>query len=210
MAAERMPASLVPLIVVLDELPMATSGKVDRKALPWPPPGTEATAGGRRVAHRRRAQARRALARAARAGGDRRRQRFLRARRHVARGRQARLGVARRASGDRRRRRLRAPHPARAGGAARVGRRHRDRRQARVLVRGDAAPRPDAADRRVRTVRGAVGSMAARGARLRRHRRHRHAPRRMALARRGLGAAREPARAHRAAVHLHPRSVARP
>ena len=44
-AAERIPASLVPLIVVLDELPMATSGKVDRKALPWPPPGTEGTAG---------------------------------------------------------------------------------------------------------------------------------------------------------------------
>ncbi len=44
-AAERMPASLVPLIVVLDELPMATSGKVDRKALPWPPPGTDETAG---------------------------------------------------------------------------------------------------------------------------------------------------------------------
>jgi non-ribosomal peptide synthetase-like protein len=44
-AAERMPASLVPLIIVLDELPMATSGKVDRKALPWPPPGTEPTAG---------------------------------------------------------------------------------------------------------------------------------------------------------------------
>ena len=44
-AAERMPASLVPLIVVLDELPMATSGKVDRKALPWPPPGTERTTG---------------------------------------------------------------------------------------------------------------------------------------------------------------------
>ncbi len=44
-AAERMPASLVPLIVVLDELPVATSGKVDRKALPWPPPangGSEA------------------------------------------------------------------------------------------------------------------------------------------------------------------------
>ncbi len=39
-AAERMPASLVPLIVVLDELPMATSGKVDRKALPWPPPAS--------------------------------------------------------------------------------------------------------------------------------------------------------------------------
>ncbi len=36
--ATRMPASLVPMIVVLDELPIATSGKVDRKALPWPPP----------------------------------------------------------------------------------------------------------------------------------------------------------------------------
>ena len=36
--AERMPASLVPMIVVLDELPVATSGKVDRRALPWPPP----------------------------------------------------------------------------------------------------------------------------------------------------------------------------
>ena len=45
-AAERMPASLVPLIVVLDELPVATSGKVDRKALPWPPPGTGAEADG--------------------------------------------------------------------------------------------------------------------------------------------------------------------
>ncbi len=40
--AERMPASLVPLIVVLDELPVATSGKVDRKALPWPPPASPA------------------------------------------------------------------------------------------------------------------------------------------------------------------------
>jgi non-ribosomal peptide synthetase-like protein len=38
-ATERMPASLVPMIVVLDELPVATSGKVDRKALPWPPHG---------------------------------------------------------------------------------------------------------------------------------------------------------------------------
>ena len=45
-AAERMPASLVPLIVVLDELPVATSGKVDRKALPWPPPGSGAEADG--------------------------------------------------------------------------------------------------------------------------------------------------------------------
>jgi non-ribosomal peptide synthetase-like protein len=45
-AAERMPASLVPLIVVLDELPVATSGKVDRKALPWPPPGSADADGG--------------------------------------------------------------------------------------------------------------------------------------------------------------------
>jgi len=35
---EQMPASLVPLIVVLDELPLGNSGKVDRHALPWPPP----------------------------------------------------------------------------------------------------------------------------------------------------------------------------
>ena len=41
--SERMPASLVPMIVVLDELPMATSGKVDRKALPWPPPASPDT-----------------------------------------------------------------------------------------------------------------------------------------------------------------------
>ena len=46
--AERLPASLVPMIVVLDELPIATSGKVDRKALPWPPPGARR----RRRAHR--------------------------------------------------------------------------------------------------------------------------------------------------------------
>ncbi|HET8978292.1 MAG TPA: Pls/PosA family non-ribosomal peptide synthetase [Solirubrobacteraceae bacterium] len=36
--AERMPAGLVPLIVALAELPVATSGKVNRAALPWPPP----------------------------------------------------------------------------------------------------------------------------------------------------------------------------
>jgi non-ribosomal peptide synthetase-like protein len=52
--AERMPASLVPMIVVLDELPVATSGKVDRNALPWPPPGAasdgELSAAERRLA----------------------------------------------------------------------------------------------------------------------------------------------------------------
>ena len=55
-----------------------------------------------------------------------------------------------------------------------------------------------------------VGPVAARGARLRRSREHRHAARRLALARRGLGTAREPAGAHRAPVRLHARPLARP
>ncbi|MDO3635897.1 Pls/PosA family non-ribosomal peptide synthetase [Mycolicibacterium arseniciresistens] len=37
--AESLPAALVPRLVLLDELPTRTSGKVDRDALPWPPPG---------------------------------------------------------------------------------------------------------------------------------------------------------------------------
>ena len=37
-AGERLPAGIVPQIVRLQELPRSTSGKVDRKALPWPPP----------------------------------------------------------------------------------------------------------------------------------------------------------------------------
>jgi non-ribosomal peptide synthetase-like protein len=36
--AERVPSGLIPLVVVLDSLPIGTSGKVDRKTLPWPPP----------------------------------------------------------------------------------------------------------------------------------------------------------------------------
>jgi non-ribosomal peptide synthetase-like protein len=36
---ETLPAALVPRLVVVDELPTRTSGKVDRDALPWPPPG---------------------------------------------------------------------------------------------------------------------------------------------------------------------------
>ncbi|MDQ6774755.1 MAG: amino acid adenylation domain-containing protein [Actinomycetota bacterium] len=40
--AERLPQALVPLIVRLDELPQAASGKVDRKALPWPAPASVA------------------------------------------------------------------------------------------------------------------------------------------------------------------------
>jgi non-ribosomal peptide synthetase-like protein len=34
--AESLPAALVPRLVLLDELPTRTSGKVDRSALPWP------------------------------------------------------------------------------------------------------------------------------------------------------------------------------
>ncbi len=38
---EELPAALVPLLALVDELPTRTSGKVDRAALPWPLPGTE-------------------------------------------------------------------------------------------------------------------------------------------------------------------------
>ncbi|MCG7594437.1 Pls/PosA family non-ribosomal peptide synthetase [Mycobacterium sp. PSTR-4-N] len=37
--AESLPAALVPRLVVVDELPTRTSGKVDRAALPWPVTG---------------------------------------------------------------------------------------------------------------------------------------------------------------------------
>ena len=37
--ARQLPAALVPAARVLDSLPTRTSGKVDRKALPWPLPG---------------------------------------------------------------------------------------------------------------------------------------------------------------------------
>jgi non-ribosomal peptide synthetase-like protein len=40
--AETLPAALVPRLVLVDELPTRTSGKVDRDALPWPPPGGDA------------------------------------------------------------------------------------------------------------------------------------------------------------------------
>lgn len=38
----QLPAGIVPLIVPLEALPTKTSGKVDRHALPWPPPGPPA------------------------------------------------------------------------------------------------------------------------------------------------------------------------
>ncbi|CAM3002629.1 amino acid adenylation protein [Mycobacterium intermedium] len=41
--AEHLPAALVPRLVLIDELPTRISGKVDRDALPWPPPGSTDT-----------------------------------------------------------------------------------------------------------------------------------------------------------------------
>ena len=38
--AEAMPAALVPRLHVMEELPVRTSGKVDKKALPWPLPAS--------------------------------------------------------------------------------------------------------------------------------------------------------------------------
>lgn len=42
--AERLPAATIPLLGVVDSLPVRTSGKVDRAALPWPLPGVDAPA----------------------------------------------------------------------------------------------------------------------------------------------------------------------
>lgn len=42
----ELPAALVPLLAVVDDLPTRTSGKVDRAALPWPLPGVEPDAAG--------------------------------------------------------------------------------------------------------------------------------------------------------------------
>ncbi len=39
LVAERLPAGILPTIVRVDALPTRASGKVDRGALPWPPPG---------------------------------------------------------------------------------------------------------------------------------------------------------------------------
>jgi non-ribosomal peptide synthetase-like protein len=44
--ADSLPAALVPRLVLVDELPTRTSGKVDRDALPWPPPGDVPDTGG--------------------------------------------------------------------------------------------------------------------------------------------------------------------
>ncbi|RZS68824.1 non-ribosomal peptide synthetase-like protein [Agromyces ramosus] len=43
---EELPAALVPLLAIVDDLPTRTSGKVDRAALPWPLAGVEPDAAG--------------------------------------------------------------------------------------------------------------------------------------------------------------------
>ncbi|MFD9958625.1 Pls/PosA family non-ribosomal peptide synthetase [Amycolatopsis sp. NPDC058986] len=43
---EQLPAALVPLLAVIDDLPTRTSGKVDRAALPWPLSTVDASAAG--------------------------------------------------------------------------------------------------------------------------------------------------------------------
>lgn len=43
---ERLPAALVPLLSPVTEMPLMTSGKVDRSALPWPAPSFGADAAG--------------------------------------------------------------------------------------------------------------------------------------------------------------------
>jgi non-ribosomal peptide synthetase-like protein len=44
--AEQLPEGIVPVVVRLDALPLKSSGKVDRKALPWPPPTDTQSKGG--------------------------------------------------------------------------------------------------------------------------------------------------------------------
>ncbi|KAJ2968747.1 hypothetical protein NQ176_g9029 [Zarea fungicola] len=40
-----LPPTLIPMLVTVDSIPVRTSGKVDRKALPWPPPPRSSTEG---------------------------------------------------------------------------------------------------------------------------------------------------------------------
>ena len=114
--AEELPAALVPLLAVVDELPTRTSGKVDRAALPWPLPGVEPDAAGPRGI---RSLARRAVAGGARGPGLGAGRELLRPRRRIARGRAARQPHPDPRPGVHRRRHLRPPPPRRDGRRAR-------------------------------------------------------------------------------------------
>ncbi|MBO0595376.1 amino acid adenylation domain-containing protein [Nesterenkonia sp. E16_7] len=49
--SEQLPGRLVPALAVIDELPVKTSGKVDRKALPWPLPADPSAAAAAATLH---------------------------------------------------------------------------------------------------------------------------------------------------------------
>ncbi|GAA1115743.1 non-ribosomal peptide synthetase [Nesterenkonia jeotgali] len=49
--SEKLPGRLVPALAVIDELPVKTSGKVDRKALPWPLPADPSAAAAATALH---------------------------------------------------------------------------------------------------------------------------------------------------------------
>ena len=201
--AERMPASLVPMIVVLDELPIATSGKVDRKALPWPPPGRER---GRR-AHR---------------GPEMLAEQWREQLGPVAIGADSdffalggtSLAAAKLISV------LRVEHPAIAVADVYEYRRLRDfadrleasrarrRRGRRGLAEGRAQAAAVAAARRGRAVRDPGRAVAAGHAGLRQPRRYRHPARELGRAARGVGAAGQPARARGPAVSRYARPAA--
>ncbi len=44
--AQTLPAAVVPLLAIVEDMPVRTSGKVDRAALPWPLPGVEVPVSG--------------------------------------------------------------------------------------------------------------------------------------------------------------------
>ena len=127
--AEALPAALVPRLVLLDELPTRTSGKVDRNALPWPPTAPPRRRSPTSVAPR---LAGRPVARRAGRPGGRPGSRLLRPRRRLAVGGQLVTAVRAVSPGDRRRpvrpspariagRLPRRAGPAAAGGAPRRG-----------------------------------------------------------------------------------------
>ena len=162
--AAQLPAALVPRLVRVDELPTRTSGKVDRDALPWPPPGgadPEANARAQRYG----AVAGRAVAGPARRDRDGPGGRLLRARRRVARRGTARCRVARPVSAGHRRGFVR---PSAAGLADRVPRRARGTAgRDRAGGAGDPTVFAARSDRAVGAVgdvgRAAVGDVAGAG-----------------------------------------------
>ena len=129
--SRRLPEGIVPLVVRVKVLPLKSSGKVDRDALPWPPPSPdEPSTGGSagRVAGRANltgtaAWLSAALGRAIGPAADDLGQRLLHTGRDFARSCQARLGPPRPLPGGGRRGCLQLPPSGRAGQEARPSRR---------------------------------------------------------------------------------------